>query len=118
MRSSSRLNSSKQPHAPTWQRPTKIRPIDLKSKASSQAEDEHEAAELRAERLHGLRLARAGRAAGPAAERRVQRLRRDKRLRVRGDGAGQVQARAENAFEVHPTALYVHQRSRDRRFLS
>lgn len=34
--SSSRLNSSKQPHAPTWQRPTKIRPIAWKSKVSSQ----------------------------------------------------------------------------------
>lgn len=36
MRSSSRLNSSKQPHAPTWHRPTKIRPIAWKSKVSSQ----------------------------------------------------------------------------------
>ena len=30
MRSSRRLNSSKQPHAPTWHRPTKIRPMAYK----------------------------------------------------------------------------------------
>ena len=30
------MNSSKQPQAPTWQRPTKILPIALKSKFSSQ----------------------------------------------------------------------------------
>lgn len=32
IRSSSLLNSSKQPHAPTWQRPTKIRPIACKER--------------------------------------------------------------------------------------
>ena len=31
MRSSRRLNSSKQPHAPTWHNPTKIRPIAYNS---------------------------------------------------------------------------------------
>ena len=31
-----RLNSSKQPQAPHFTRPIKIRPIDLKSKPSSQ----------------------------------------------------------------------------------
>ena len=36
IRSSNRLNSSKQPHAPTWHNPTKIRPIALKSNDSSQ----------------------------------------------------------------------------------
>lgn len=34
--SSKRLNSSKQPQAPTWQRPTKILPIAWKSNVSSQ----------------------------------------------------------------------------------
>ena len=34
--SSSLLNSSKQPQAPTWHRPTKIRPIAWKSNVSSQ----------------------------------------------------------------------------------
>ena len=36
MRSSNRLNSSKHPHAPTWQRPMKMRPIAWKSNVSSQ----------------------------------------------------------------------------------
>ena len=36
MRSSSRLNSSKQPHAPTWHSPRKMRPMAWKSKDSSQ----------------------------------------------------------------------------------
>ena len=34
--SSSLLNSSKQPHAPTWHKPTKILPIAFPSKVSSQ----------------------------------------------------------------------------------
>lgn len=38
IRSSSRLNSSKQPHAPHWHRPTKMRDIAAKSNVSSQSE--------------------------------------------------------------------------------
>ncbi len=69
-----KLNSSKQPQAPTWQIPRKIRPIGLEVERVITAEHEGESTELHAERLDGLRLTSSGGSIWRATETLAQAL--------------------------------------------
>ena len=70
-----RLNSSKQPQAPVWQRPLKIGTHRLHGHLLAAVEHVDRQAHRATEILRGLRLARAGRAGGRATHHQSQRLR-------------------------------------------